>query len=386
MRVMIIGAAGAMAAVAIRDLLDSVDDVRITAADSRPSLADDARVRTVILDAQDELSLTRGMENHDVVVNCAPYRLNLLVMQAALHARVPYVDLGGLYHVTLQQLALHEAFVHCGSTAVLGMGSSPGITNVMAGVLAAKMDQVEEIHVRVACHDEEVSGPLPIPYSLETILDEFSLDPKIFCDGQVVTAQALSGLELVEFPPPVGTAEAVYTLHSEVAMFPYSFPELKKVSFKIAFPLEFTQNLRLLVALGFASREPLVRDVSPREMLLAVSRNQPASRREPRDCDVLRVEVKGTAQGNTVHGTAESVILPDLAKGISAGAFDTGVPLSIVAQMLARGDIRKRGVLCPETCVPHEAFFRQLEQRGIQVSFEWKERPTSKVQGPTSTT
>jgi hypothetical protein len=38
MRVMIVGAAGAMASVAVRDLLESVDDISITAADSRPVL------------------------------------------------------------------------------------------------------------------------------------------------------------------------------------------------------------------------------------------------------------------------------------------------------------------------------------------------------------
>ena len=387
MHVMIVGASGAMAAVAIRDLLESVNDLSITALDSRPSLANDARVRTVILNVEDELRLARCIENHDVVVNCLPYHLNLPVMRAALQVRVPYTDLGGLYHGTLQQLALHEAFVHSGLTAVLGMGSTPGITNVMAGALAAQMDRVEEIHVRVACQDEAVLAPLPIPYSLDTILDEFSLDPQILRDGQVIRVPPLSGSELINFPPPVGTAETRYALHSEVAMFPYSFPGLKEASFKIAFPQGFTRNLKLLVELGFASSEPLVRDVSPREMLLALSRKQRAPELEPRDCDVLRVEVKGSAQGSTVHGTAQSIILPDRAKGISAGALDTGVPLSIVAQMLATGHIRNPGVLCPETSVPPEPFFRQLERRGIQVSFSWRNQsPRSKVQSPTSKT
>src|SRR6516165_3180099 len=103
MRGMIVGAAGAMAPVVIRDLLESVETISITAADSRPVLAQDDRVRVVTLNAQDEEGLARCLAQHDVLLNCLPYSLNLPMMRAALRARVPYVDLGGLYHVTTQQ-------------------------------------------------------------------------------------------------------------------------------------------------------------------------------------------------------------------------------------------------------------------------------------------
>ena len=371
MRVMIVGAAGAMASVVMRDLLSSVDNLSITAADSRPIPFEDRRVQHVNLDIQDEERAARTIEQHDVVLSCVPYRLNLLGMRAALRARVPYADLGGLYHVTLQQLALHEEFVQAGVTAILGMGSTPGITNVMAGALTARMDRVDEIHVRVACQDAAAPASLPIPYSLDTILDEFSLDPIVFRDGKVVTMPPLGGSELIQFPPPVGAAEAVHTLHSEVAMFPHSFPELKEASFKIAFPPAFSQSLRLLIGLGLASRDPLVRGVAPREVLLALVGRQPIPESTPQDCDILRVEVKGMAQGAPVVGKAESVVLPNPDSKIAAGALDTGVPLSIVAQMLARAEIRSPGVLCPETSVPPDLFFAQLKRRGIRASFSW---------------
>jgi len=384
MRVMIVGAAGAMASVAMRDLLESVETISITAADSQPLLTQDARVRSVTLNAQDEDGLAGSLANHDVLLNCLPYRLNLRVMRAALRARVPYIDLGGLYHVTNQQLALHEEFAESGLTAVLGMGSTPGITNVMAGALAARMDEVKEIHVRVACQDESTVGPLSVPYSLETILDEFSLDPKILRDGKLVTLPPMSGAELIHFPAPIGDAEAVYTLHSEVAMLPYSFPRLKEASFKIAFPKSFNQRLRLLVELGFSSREPVVGDVSPREMLLAMFGNQPLSPAEPHDCDMLWVEAKGKIAAKPISATAQSIVLPK--RGVSAGALDTGVPLSIVGQMLARGEIRSPGVFCPEIAVPAAPFFKELEHRGIQVSFSWGTLPELQGQDPTSET
>ncbi|HEY4490917.1 MAG TPA: saccharopine dehydrogenase C-terminal domain-containing protein, partial [Acidobacteriota bacterium] len=212
-------------------------------------------------------------------------------------------------------------------------------------------------------------GPLPVPYALDTILDEFSLEPMVFTHGAAVAVAPMSGKESIEFPPPVGRMEALFTLHSEVAMFPRSFPELQESSFKVAFPPAFTQKVAFLVELGFASREKQIRDVSPREMLIALATSQKTEESEPRDCDALRVHVKGAQNGKVVSRTAESVILPHPAWKIAAGSLDTGVPLSIVAQMLARKQIVEPGVLCPERCVPPQNFFDELIRRGITVTF-----------------
>lgn len=368
MKVIIFGAAGAMASVVIRDLLESVPDVSIIAADTRPMTLDDSRLKSVIADVRDEQKTAKLIRGNDVVINCVNYYWNLLVMRAALQARTPYADLGGLYHGTLQQFALHEEFVQAGVSALLGIGSTPGMTNVMAGAIASQMDGVEEMHVRVACMDESVSGPLPVPYSLDTILDEFAFEPMVFQDGKAFAVPPMSGSESIEFPPPVGQAEAVYTLHSEVAMFPRSFPTIRNASFKIAFPRDFMQKMKFLVELGFASREPLIGDVSARQMLSALVSRQQVDSNEPRDCDVLRVLVHGSRTGKKSIGVAESVIFPHPRWKITAGSLDTGVPLSIVAQMLAQKIIRTPGVLCPEVSVPAELFFRELEKRNISVS------------------
>ena len=218
MKIAVLGAAGAMAQVVLRDLLEFVPDVEITAADLKPlaHAHDDSRVRSATFDARDEAATARLLEGHDAVLNCVTYYFNVPIMRAALAARVPYSDLGGLYHGSIQQFALHEDFVRAGLPALLGMGSTPGITNVMAGVLARGLDTIEAVHVRVGCIDRGASGPLPVPYALDTVLDEFSLEPMVFHDGRPAAMPPMSGRETIEFPHPVGRAEALYTLHSEV--------------------------------------------------------------------------------------------------------------------------------------------------------------------------
>ncbi len=367
MRIAVLGAAGAMAQVVVRDLLEFVPDVSITAADLKPAAHRDARVRPVPFDARDEAATARLLAGHDAVLNCVTYYFNEPIMRAALAARVPYADLGGLYHGSLRQFALHEDFVRAGVPALLGMGSTPGITNVMAGVLARGLDTVEEVHVRVGCIDRSASGPLPIPYALDTVIDEFSLEPMVFRDGRAVAVAPMSGRETIDFPPPVGRAEALYTLHSEVAMFPRSFPGLREASFKVAFEPAFTEKVRFLVELGFASREKIGGKLSPREVLLDLAARQIPPGGDPADCDALRVTLAGRQDGRRVDRQADLSVLPHPAWKVAAGSLDTGVPLSIAGQLLASGTVRTPGVLCPETAVPGDLFFEMLERREMRV-------------------
>jgi saccharopine dehydrogenase-like NADP-dependent oxidoreductase len=378
-RIAVLGAAGAMAAVVVRDLLEFAPDVSVTVADRRPlPEPGDPRVRTAAVDVRDEEATARLLDGHDAVANCVTYYFNVPVMRAALRARVPYTDLGGLYHGTLKQFALDAEFRQAGVAALLGMGSTPGITNVMAGALARRFDAgaggVEAIHVRVGCIDRTASGPLPVPYALDTVIDEFSLEPMVFRGGRAEAVPPGSGEETIRFPDPVGEARAFYTLHSEVAMFPRSFPGLSEASFKVAFEPEFTRKMRFLVDLGFASREKRAGDASPREMLLALAAAQPApavspGEADPDDCDALRVDVSGRKAGRAAEARAEMVVLPRREWRIAAGSLDTGVPLSIAAQMLADGTVSEAGVLCPETAVPPEKFFGELARRGMEVRF-----------------
>ena len=367
MKIAVLGAAGAMAQVVVRDLLEFVPEVAITAADRRPISHPDRRVRFAAVDVTDETATARLLDGHDAVLNCVTYYFNVPVMRAALAARVPYSDLGGLYHGSLKQFALHEDFRRAGVTALLGMGSTPGITNVMAGALAEGLDSVDSVHVRVGCVDRSASGPLPVPYALDTVLDEFSLEPMVFEGGAARAVPPMSGAEPIDFPEPVGRAQAIYTLHSEVAMFPRSFPGLRDASFKVAFEPEFVARVRFLVELGFASRDALAGGASPREMLLAVAARQPPPSGAPRDADHLRVSLAGRRDGRGVARQADLTVTPHEGWAMAAGALDTGVPLSIAGQLLASRTISEPGVLCPETAVPHELFFEMLERRGMRV-------------------
>lgn len=380
MHIVVLGGAGAMGRVTIRALTEYDDVDQITLADYSEERAREAasslqcsKLQVRQIDVRDQERLRHLLHGADVALNAVDYAFNLFVLRACIQEKVHYADLGGLFHMTNKMMALNAEVEAAGITAIAGIGGTPGITNMLARLAVERLDRVESIRVQLGCSDTTpTQAPLVAPYSIRTILDEFSMEPQVFQDGAWHPQPPLSGQEELLFPEPVGRATAIYSLHSECATFPLSFSEkgVRHVSFKIAFPGDFMAKLKFLVNLGFGSEKPIkVRgvEVSPREVLASLLEQFPAEQVEPQDCDVLRVVTSGNAGEQALEITNQVVVFPYHRWGISAGALDTGTPLAIAGRMLANGLITRRGVCGPELCVPAEPFFRELVHYSMYV-------------------
>lgn len=391
MHIIVLGGAGAMGRVTVRTLIEYEDVEQVTIADYNEQRAHEvassfgsSKIQVRQIDVTNEERLDQLLRGADVVLNAVDYVFNLLVLRACIRERVHYADLGGLFHMTRKMLELDTEVASAGITAIAGIGGTPGITNMLARFAVDSLTSVESIKVQLGCSDATPStAPLVAPYSIRTILDEFTKEPQVYQDGAWYPQPPLSGQEEIVFPEPVGRASAIYSLHSECALFPLSFRDkgIKHVSFKIAFPGDFMAKLKFLVDLGFGSDEPLnVRgvNVSPREVLARLLESGPTEDVEPQDCDVLRVVVTGKAGRESLEITNEVVVEPYRPWGISAGALDTGVPLAIAGRMLGRGEITRHGVCGPEMCVPAALFFNELTRYNMYVDCQTRGKPRSR--------
>ncbi|MFL5628546.1 MAG: saccharopine dehydrogenase family protein [Ktedonobacteraceae bacterium] len=381
MHIIVLGGAGAMGRVTVRALAEYADVDQITIADYNEGRAHEvagslksSKIAVKQIDVNDSERLAQLVRGADVVLSAVEYVFNLPILKACMQEKVHYADLGGLFHMTRKLMDMHAEVEAAGITAILGMGGTPGITNLLARAAVDKLDHVDSIKVQLGCSDATPStAPLVAPYSIRTILDEFTKQPQVFQDGTWYPQQPLSGQEEMIFPLPVGRATAIYSLHSECASFPVSFRDkgIRYVSFKIAFPSDFLTKLKFLVDIGFGRDEPInvhgVK-VSPREVLASLLEMAPVEDVEPQDCDVLRIVANGASQGQQVEIANQVVVMPYRRWGIGAGALDTGTPLAIAGHMLATGEITRRGAFGPEMCVPIQPFFRELAQYDMHVT------------------
>lgn len=368
-----------MGQVIVKDLLDS--ELEIVVADYDQDKAYEmveelgsSRARADFTDITNKPVMVKNLKNAACVINSTPYYHNVNVMEAALEAGCHYIDLGGLFHVSKEQLKLHDKFKEAGLTAVIGMGAAPGMTNIMAAAGGEDLDSIDSIDIYVGSIDNtKCDHPFLPPYSIETLIDEYTMNPMVFEDGDYKPVAPLSGEVSVEFPEPVGKQEAVYTLHSEVLTLPMTYKDkgVKRVTFRLGLPLDFHSKLKFLMQLGLGEKEKLFTkegEFTPRKMLAALIAKFPVPKTEPDDCEVVRVDVHGSKGGHKALRRLETTVYADKRWKVSCGALDTGVPPSIVAQMLLDGRINKRGVLAPEVAVPALPFFEELARRNIVMS------------------
>lgn len=365
----VLGGYGEMGQVIVRDLFETTKD-RIFVAGRDPKKAQafaksfrGNRIRGFGVDVQNEKSLVRLLKKGDVVINAVQYYFNLDVMKAALKARISYIDLGGLFHMTRKQLKLHRAFQKAGVLAILGCGATPGITNIMAAYGAEFLDRISEIHVKFAGKDfTTYNQPFVLPYSAQTLFDEFNMKAAVFRKGKWKMVKALSEGIYENFPPPIGKVFCMNTLHSELATFPLIFRSkgIRECTFKGGFDISFVKIIQTFY------------QMKSRSLAISILNSfLPKPESQIKDFEDLRVTLKGQKNGKNKTIILDCFVKSKPKWNAGAGTVDTAVSPSIIAQMIVQDRIqKKKGVFPPETCIPSLPFFQELAKRDIKVSLK----------------
>ena len=384
MKVLVVGASGQIGAWTVHDLVNYYDADVIAAdlsLDRVKKLAEQIgkdNVTPIKLDANNAEELRKAAKGVDVIHNSAWYELNLKIMPVAMDLGVHYSDLGGFYDRTLEQLKYDKKAKDAGITCVLGIGSSPGITNVCGAAGANRLDSVKDISIYCTWGTKIKSDSAAFPsYSIRTVLDEITQQPGIVENGVKKKVPVLSGMKEVLMPDPAGKIVAYYIKHSEPAtMADFIGKGTKNVSFRIGFPANDFSTFKTLAQLGFGSTEKMDSSGcsnSPKDfitgMYLKVVESSRNSSPPMDEFDYFRVDVDGKKNGKDASVVFYVKTWNDPDKGIPS-ARDTSVPPSIVADWLVKGKISKRGALPPEACIEPEQFFKELAKRKILVEEE----------------
>jgi lysine 6-dehydrogenase len=361
-RVAVLGAAGTIAPAIVRDLAssDEVESILLLdlKAEQAKAVAEEQGLGKASARGADARSnLAADLSDVDVLVNSASYRINLDAMRACLEADCHYLDLGGLYRVTGEQLLLGPDFERAGLTAILGIGSAPGKTNLMAARAARELGDVDTIQVYAAGRDLDPPDGPSFPYALETLLDELTLRPIMLRNGEPVRIAPLTSGGEVDFGAPLGRSETIYTLHSELRTFGPSFG-CKQASFRLSLARDLLDRLRKLVS-------------APEEEVRSVARR--AKPPSGRTVSVHMVEASG--HGRTVRIRAVTGPYEDW--GLGGGVVSTAAPIAAAVRLLARESITARGALPPEGCISPEEMFSELESRGCRFELDVTEVATA---------
>ncbi len=326
------------------------------------------KTSTAKVNAENIAELEKLMKGVVVVVNSIGpnYKYEVPITRAAIRSKVNLVDINDDYETTYQMLALDKEARDAGITVIMGMGASPGINNILVRAAADQLDSVEKIHTAWVMSGADPGG-LALSYHLLYSLSHKALTLQ---DGKMIEVQSfVDGKEKIEFPAPIGEMDVYHVGHPEPITLSRYFKDVKYVDDKATFNPPLVNDL--ILSLAKIVREapgPIqVNSMKIDPMDFAASYLHQRCKRMngiPKE-GALRVKVEGIKGGKK-----KSVLFSSSAR-IASG---TGIPASIGAIMLARGDIELKGVLPPEECInPHDFIYEIVNRRNVAKLNGWIE-------------
>jgi lysine 6-dehydrogenase len=374
MRMLVLGA-GLQGSACAYDLLQRPEVERVTLADLHPrrlaaflKKKKSKRLVTARLDAKHSARLRKLMRGHDAVLNALPYYFNYRVAKAAIATGLHCADLGGNTEIVQQQKTLHAAARQQQVSVIPDCGLAPGMVNIIAAEGIRRVGDAESVKIFVGGLPQQPEPPLnyQIVYSLEGALDYYTTPSWVLREGRPERVDALSELEHVEFPSPVGTLEAFHT-GGGISTMPWAYRgKVRTMEYKTLRYPGHVAIMRPIREMGLLALDPvLVRGVAvvPRDAFIAAVSPQ-LTKPNGRDLVALRVEVKGR-DGRQVAW--QLLDYYDQATGISAMMRTTGFSLAITGVMQVDGRVRSAGVYTPDAAVPFQAYVDDLKQRGVEI-------------------
>jgi saccharopine dehydrogenase-like NADP-dependent oxidoreductase len=392
MRILILGGAGLMSAGTARDLLSNLSSgiSRVVSADSNPErLAalkeslPDPRFETRLLDVTDSQTLQSLLTDCDLCINGVPTfaGFQMHIFEACLQAKRPYADYGGMGVYTVKQKAEHSKWKNAGATAVIGLGSDPGLSNIICRAVADCLDRIDRINLYWAATKAGAESPVLVPpYSLSTVLAEYANPSQQFLNGKLQEVPAQAGAETIDLPQPWGRTTFIHSQHSEPLTVPFSEgiaeKGIREFTWKLSLPLRDHEAWVGLVKAGFGAFDDPVTvkgvSVRPLEVLQAViDRNivKNRSRIPAEESHEIHFAIGyGTRDGNACRVTCRVVGHADPLYDGYADA-GTSMNMSIGVQQILKRPLRP-GVWAAEEYFEADAFFAELRKRHFSIEIE----------------
>jgi saccharopine dehydrogenase-like NADP-dependent oxidoreductase len=378
MKVLVVGS-GNIGSVAAADLARSVSACNVVVSDKNDEAAKTvaesigaSNVSWIRLDVANYDNLVKTLEDFDLAMGFLPGKLGYRLIEGCIDARVDLVDVSFMPE---NPLTLNRRAEKAGVAIVPDCGLAPGISNVLVGHAAGKLDKVHAVHIMVGGLPEKPVPPLGyvITWSPESLIDEYTRRAGIVEQGRIHEVDALSGVEEVEFSG-VGRLEAFFTDGLRTLL--HTVKNVDEMWEKTLRYPGHAEKVGLLAALGFfedSRVEVEGASVSPRKLTVKLLFEK-LWRPEVKDIAALKVEVSGVKKGKPTRYVYQLLDRYDEKSRTTAMARTTAYPASIVARLMLNKAVKMKGVVPPERLGMDEGLFKSfsdgLNMRGISVREE----------------
>jgi saccharopine dehydrogenase-like NADP-dependent oxidoreductase len=326
------------------------------------------RISTTVADLSDPAAIRRLAGDADIVLGALASHLGYDALAAVIDAGKPYSDISFMAENALDHDAKARA---AGVTCVVDIGVAPGMSNLLAGAAAHRMDQCDRIEIYVGGLPVERRWPFQYKagFAPADVIEEYTRPSRIVERGEIVVRPALTEPELLDFPH-IGTLEAVNTDGLRTLADTLDVPNM--VEKTLRYPGHY-ELMRVFRATGLFSKEPIEvggQRVIPLEVTSALMFPKWTYEEGERDLTVMAVIAEGVLDGKPTRLRWDLYDEHDAATNFTSMSRTTAFPCAIVARLLHEGKITTPGVLPPEKlgAMPGvlETVMDELRARGVR--------------------
>lgn len=384
MKILVLGGCGLQGKAVLHDLSKSSQVKEIICADINTEsihnfkhLLNMEKIKVQKLDINNKETLISLMKDGvDVVIDVLPVAFVGKISEFALETGVNLVNT--MYGHQMPS-DLHQKAVEKGITVLPEAGCDPGIDLVLCGYGVSQMEEVYELHSYTGGFPEKEAIDNPLKYKISWtwngVLLSYKRPAKIIKDGKIIKIPAKDQfaeqwIKTIDFPN-VGTLELIPNGDAIIFAEYLGILDTIKSTSRCSMRWEGHSSLwKKIVDLNFLSDETvegLPCEITPHQFMDKHLEPQLQYKDNERDILAMRNIIIGLKNGRKTKITFDLVDYRDLETGLFAMNRTVGYTASIAAQMIACGDINKKGLLTPIRDIPYKKFIDEIKKRGISI-------------------
>ena len=354
MKILALGGSGGMGRFAVSSLINHEKIKKIYVADVNASSAKtfasnfDSRVEGLELDITNNESLINEMSKVDIVINTTGpfFKFGLPILKAAIETTTHYFDICDDWEPTEKMLLMNNDEKSSKITGIIGLGASPGLTNILAYLAILELDEVSKVYTGwniSGAKPEEKSSQKGVNAAMVHGIEQVTGHVKVFNNGKYEMVRPLK--EVIVNYPEIGEKKANIFGHPEAISFPYHYPNIKD-SLNLMHGGEkglvgILKFIRLLIEIKLISKNIAAR-------IFTFLDNSTSSELKKNDISGLP-SVYGYAEGKKGDKNfSVGVTFDDSIQNLSMGEA-TSLPLACGVKMFLDGVILQRGIHSPES-------------------------------------
>ena len=364
MKVAVLGAGMVGSAMAI-DLANEYEVTSIDISDSSLQLVKEGNSKIHLLkhDLKDYSGYAALLKPYDLIITAVPGFMGYQTLESVIKSKKDVVDISFFPEDALE---LDKLAKENNVTAIVDCGVAPGISNLVLGYYNERM-KIDSFECMVGGLPKRRKKPFEYkaPFSPVDVIEEYTRPARYVENGQIVTREALSDAELIDFDQP-GTLESFNTDGLRSLLFTMGhIPNMKEKTLRYPGHIQLIQALQQAGFFNTGKIEINGTQVSPLEFSSRILIKDWKLQKGEEEFTIMRIKVSGEGKVITYDLYDEY----NKETKTSSMARTTGYTCTAALNLVAIGMFAEKGVFPPEFVGKHEACFKfileYLKERGV---------------------